>query len=335
MVDTATPVGAIRLLIEEEIEKVPFRPYVLLANTRRTDEFQNTIKWNANVGGAAVQGRATTANASTGTKSTTAPANLSIGGRVLGHSFSVLRNDIVQAQRTAPGALRNLFLYHVQEAFDIILEELNITMYDGDGTDGAHGIFGLEGVTAATSYAGIASGTYADWASTVQANGGTPRALTKTLLDALDVAVKRKGVMYDGIYCPPELIKKYEDLFNTERSLTVNQGVPDRADVGFSGHSYGGIPIFEDIHCPDETMYFMDSRKVELKTYNLGSSQTTDATGRVIGTQANSQKTMGINFLIAELPANNPHAIDLEISVQPQLMVRQPKCVAKLGDLTQ
>jgi len=334
MADSATPVEAIRLLIEEEIEKVPFRPYVMLNNVRKADEFQSQIKWNANVGGATVQGRATTANASTGTKSTTQNATLSIGGRVLGHTFSILRNDIVQAQRTAPGALRNLFSYHVNEAFDIILEELNITLYDGDGSNDAHGILGLDGVTAATSYAGIASATYSEWLSTVNDNSGNNRNLTKTLLDNIDVAIKRRGVMYDAIYTTPELIKKYEDLFNTERSLTVNQ-INGTADVGFSGHSYSGVPIFTDIHCPDNSMYFIDSRKVEMRTYNLGGVRSTDPSGRTIGTQANPTKTMGINFLIAELPANNPHAIDLEISVQPQLMVRQPKCVAKLADLTQ
>lgn len=332
---TLTPLEALTLLIEEEIEKVEFRPYVLLSNLQKEDEFQSQLQWDVTVGGGTAAGRATTADASLQATDETKQAVLAIGDRVLGHGFSVLRTKIVEAKRTAPRALRNLFSTHIERAFEIILPALNQVLYTGTGNAASHGVYGLENVVANTAYAGIPTATYGEWSSTVHANGGTNRALSKVLLDNLDTAIKRRGGTYTHIYTTPEIVKKYEDLFNSERSLTVNQ-VNGIADIGFSGHAYRRTPIIEDTACPNNTIYFLDLSKLKVKTYSLGDARTmTNQEGRVIGAMANPEKTMGLNFLVAELPSNNPHALKMEISLQPQLQVRQPKCVAVLKDITQ
>lgn len=332
---TLTPLEALSLLIEEEIEKVEFRPYVLLSNLQKDDEYQSQIQWDVTLGGGTATGRATTADASTSNTDETKQAILAIGDRVLGHAFSVQRNKIVEAKRTAPRALRNLFATHIERAFEIILPTLNQVLYTGTGNSGSHGVYGLSSVVANSAYAGIPTSTYAEWSSTVQDNSGTNRALTKQLMDGLDTAIKRRGGTYTHIYTTPEIVKKYEDLFNAERSLTVQQ-INGIADIGFSGQAYRRIPIIEDTACPNNTMYFLDLSKMKVKTYSLGDVATmTNNDGRVIGAMANPEKTMGLNFLVAELPSNNPHALKMEISLQPQLQVRQPKCVAVLKDITQ
>lgn len=335
MANVKTPLEALRLLIEEEVEKVPFRPYVMLDAVTKEDEYQSQIKWNVNVGGAVAQGRATTADATTIETDATKAASLPIGDRVLGHAFSILRTDIVQAKRTGVGALRNLFAEHIQTAFDVILPELNRVIYQGSGNAASHGVIGLESVLSSTTYAGIATATYPEWASYVNANAGTLRALSRTQFSQMEVQLARRGVTYDSIWTTPEIVEKYKDLFASDRSLTVSQ-VNGRADLDFSGVSYGGKPIMSDPACPNNTLYFLDTKAIVLKTFALGeATNLTDDTGRVVGSQANAQKTKGLNFLVAELPSSNPHAVKYEISVQPQLRVRQPKRIAALKDITQ
>ncbi|MBE9178681.1 phage major capsid protein [Oculatella sp. LEGE 06141] len=329
---TLAPVEALSLLIEEEIEKVEFRPFTLLSNLLKEDEYQSQVKWDVTLGGGQAHGRATTADASTDNADATKQANLPIGDRVLGHGFQVLRNKIAEAKRTGPGALKALFGMHIERAFEIIPFELNKAIYTGDGTAASHGIYGLNNVLTNPAYAGIATATYPDWAATVMANGGTGRNLSKALMDGVDTAVKRRGMTYTHIYTTPEIIKKYEDTFNAERSLTVNQ-LNGIADVGFSGHAYRRVPIIEDTACPDGTVFFLDFRKLKLKTYALG--EVKDENGRVVGAMTNAQKTMGMNFLVAELKNRNPHLLEMEISLQAQFQIRQPKCVAALKDINQ
>jgi hypothetical protein len=335
MPNTYAPLEALRLLIEEEIEQVPFRPYVLLSKIKKEDEYQSAIKWNVDVGGAVAQGRATTSDASTTNTDTMKGASLPIGDRVLGHSFSILRNDIVQAKRTGQGAIRNLFAEHIQTAFDVILPEANRVLYQGTGNAASHGVFGLESVTAIANYAGIDTVTYPEWSSIVTANGGVPRSLTADHFSQMQIDLERRGVMYDSICTTPEIREKYKKLFASDRSLTVNQ-VNGAADIDFSEVSYGGKPIYTDTQCPNGVLYFVDTRSMVLKTFSLAEgTNLMDNEGRMIGTQTAAQKTKGLNFLAAELPSSNPHAVKFEISLQMQLRIRQPKRIGVLRDIQQ
>ena len=335
MANTLAPLEALRLLIEEDIEKVPFRPYAMLATIAKEDEFQSAVKWNANVGGATAQGRATTADASTTATDTVKNASLAIGERVLGHAFSVLKTDIVQAKRTGQGAIRNLFSEHIQSAFDVIFPELNRVLFVGNGNAASHGVYGLEYVIdSANNYGGINSTTYPEWSSLINTDAA-PRALSSDLFDVMEIGLKRRGVSYDMIWTTPEIVQKYKKLFATDRNLTVNQ-VNGTADINFSSVSYGGKPIVDDTQCPNGTLYFVDSRSLVLRTFALGEgTNLTDNDGNIIGTQANATKTQGLNILVAELPSQNPHAVKYEISVQPQLRARQPKRIAALKNVIQ
>ena len=85
-------VEAIRLLFTElEITRVPNRSSVLLDRIAKANNYQTQLKWRVNVGGAAVAGRATTADVgATNAADTLKSCILPIGDRVLGHTFSVL-----------------------------------------------------------------------------------------------------------------------------------------------------------------------------------------------------------------------------------------------------
>lgn len=322
--------SALTLLIEEEIANVNFRPYVMLSRLMKRDAFQSKIQWDANVGGGAASGRATTEDATTVATDLVKKAELAIGDRVLNHAFSIKRNDIVQAKRTAPGALRDLFASHVRTGFEVIFPALNKVLYTGTGNAASHGVLGMAHIIDNTqNYAGINATTYTDWQCYVNANAGVNRALSRTLFSAVDVAVSRRGVAYDAIVTTPELIEVYGALFSTDRALNTTQ-VNGTADIGFSGYTYKGKPIIADTDCPNNTLYFLDSSQLCLYTYAL-----TDSISAEQAVMANVEKTEGMNFLVAQLPSNNPHAIKFEISLQPQLKLHNRKCVAVLKDITQ
>lgn len=327
-----TPVQSLRLLVEDEISQVPLRTYPMVALLTKRDAYQSELKWTVNVGGATASGRATdAANAITASEDTNVAAILGIGTRVLGHRFDIVRNDIVQARRTAPGALRNLFQAHVTAAFEVIFTGLNSVLYTGDGLAASHGVFGLDYICDATnaSYAGISSGTYADWEALDNGNGGTGRNLTRTLLGSHHSGMQRRGASFDAIFTTPELVEKYSELFASEPSTSVTVAPLGAIDLGFGEVTYRGRPIIADPACPDNELYFVNSRKVSLHTFNLADSGPNSVT-------ADAQKTLGINFMVAEINNENPHVISFEISCQPQLQVyNRRKDIARLADINQ
>lgn len=329
-----TPLAALRLLIEEQYPQVPVRDWPLVALLNKRDSYQSEIKWNANVGGATASGRATdAANALSASSDVTAPAKLSIGDRVLGHRFDVLRNDIVQARAAGVGALRNLFGMHIQSGFDVVFDSVNEALFTGTGNAGSHGVFGMEYVTDATntSYANVSSATYPEWEAYRNDNSGTGRNLTRSLLDSTDTAIMRRGGNYNLIITTPELLSKYKQLFANEPSTSVNIGPQGAIDLGFGAITYNGRPIIPDRHCPDGTMYFVRTNMVNLHTFNLNNSDGNPNMGNV-----DPRKVGGLNFLVAQLNNENPHVMSFEMSLQPQLQVyNRRKDISVLADLNQ
>lgn len=329
-----TPLAALRLLIEEQYPLVPVRDWPLVALLNKKDAYQKEIKWNVNVGGAAASGRATdSAGALAASSDTTVPAKLSIGDRVLGHRFDVLRNDIVQARAAGVGALRNLFGTHIQTGFDVVFDGLDQTLYTGTGTAGSHGVYGMEYATdpAEVSYAGISSATHADWEAYRNDNAGTGRNLSRSLMGTTHAAILKRGGNYNVIITSPELVDKYEQQFASEASTTVNVGPQGAIDMGFGAVTYKGRPIIPDRHCPAGTMYFVRTNMVYLHTFNLSNSDGNPNMGNV-----DPRKVGGLNFLVAQLNNENPHVMSFELSLQPQLQIyNRRKDVSVLTDLNQ
>lgn len=331
---TLSPVEVLRLLIEEDQERTEFRPSVLLNNIQKDSWYQTLLDWNASLGGAEVSGRGATEDVGAADATDQSRnVNLPIGDRVLGHNFGILRTKITEAKNVGVGRLKQLFQEHVNRAYEVISTNLSQVLYTGDGTAGSHGIIGIANVAAQAAYGGIATTTYPEWSCTVAQGGtpGTPEALTKTRMDDHWINLKRRGVMPSRIYTTPEVMIRYEDIFNSERSLTVNQ-VNGVADLGFSGHSYRRIPFVEDTQCPNNTAFWLDFSKLKLYTYHL---EDVRHNGKVVGTTTDFKKTMNLNFRIAEVTNRNPDLLEIEISLMPQLQIRQPKCVGPMEDITQ
>jgi hypothetical protein len=332
---TISYAAAIRKQFTElDIQKVPYRPSALLNMLRKTDQQQLSIEWRANVGGGAVGGRAVTADVATANDAADSlqKATLAIGDHVVGHKFSLNRDKLTEAARIGEGAVQDLVGMHIEMAYELILNGLSLLCYNGTGNAASRGVFGLDQAFDAAAYAGIAKATYPKWAAYMDANGGTARALTRGMFEKIDVHMQKEGVLYDTIVTTPEIVKKYTSLFSTDRGYNVVGGSRPQADIGYTGASYNLVPILADPQCPTGTMYFFNSRGIELKTFKGTDTVVED---RLVKAVTNGESTFGMNWMISEIPNRNPDNIEIEIAVKPQLWIKQPKFVAVVRDVIQ
>lgn len=323
---------ALTLVFEEELAKLPYRPYTMLSIANKRLAGQRFIKWQANVGGGDANGRAITADAQTADDTDIVkPAELPIGGRVLNHVFSLLKTEITEARNTSIPVLRDLFGSHLTTAIDVIMPKLNLNLFTGTGAaDAVHnGVFGLGAVTNnAAAYAGIDPAVDTLWQANVIANGGTPRLLSRDLLSQVEISIARNGAPYDAIITTPEIIECYGKLFAQDRSLTVTQ-VNGTADLGFSGYNWKGRPIITDVQCPNGHMYFINSRDIAVYTYDFSGSNPE------ICVTSELKSTNGLQWMISQLNNRNPHNLEFEVSLVPQLKVHNRKSISVIRDIDQ
>ncbi|MEA5625309.1 phage major capsid protein [Nostoc sp. UHCC 0251] len=319
MANIISPVNSLQLLVQEEVASLQLTNYPMVNRLAKKVTSQQSIRWNANVGGAGATGELTTASVSTFSDDDYISAILSIGGARLRNSFQLQLEDIAQAKLAGRGVLRDLFAADINSAIRTIMEALSAKVYTGTGIAADGGVIGLvTAAAAAGSYANIDPSTYSAWASYVN-TAGSNRALTADLMYATEVGIARKGGNYTAIYCSPEIAVKYKGLFAAQLSIT-NQLAPGQADISYTGLTFSGRPLIQDIFAPSNTLYFIDENELALYSF----------------AQDNSQNRQGLQFSIGELPSDNPDAQKFVVTTKPQLQLKnRAKGVAVLEKITQ
>lgn len=317
MTDSLSPIGVLRLLVQENVATAKPVLYQTLAALPKQPAYQSQIRWGADVGGSSSTGRATSADAGTNNQDNVVPANLAIGQACFSHVFSVLKTDVVQARNTAPAALRNLFEAHVQRGINRILRDTNAALFNGDGTNAKAGVIGLETVADNTaSYAGISPTTYSRWAVTLDGNAGTARNVTKSLLFKIERMLEEAEGQYTHVIMPPAIKEAYINLFDTSRVISPAQG-GGVGDVGVSGIQYNGRPVIADPACTAGTIFLIDATDVSVHTHVVDGA--VDFGGLYIN--------------VGSLPSQNSLAEKYELTIMPALQVFNRKSVAVLEDL--
>lgn len=118
-----------------------------------------------------------------------------------------------------------------------------------------HGFGSL--VNATTTLFGVNPATVSQWAATVNANGGTPRALSEGLMISTCDSVRTKGGMPSVIFTNLGVRRAYFNLLTQQRRYTNTQTF----EGGFQGlpFNYGGkeIPVVEDTDAKRNSLYFI------------------------------------------------------------------------------
>jgi len=308
--------------------------YPMLTRIQKRSKSETQVKWNADLGGAAATGEAVTAAATTdNTVGSVVPASLPIGVHRFRHTFTVPPTRMAEAQVAGEGAIANLLALTARSGMRIILRSVATAMYAGTGAAGDAGIVGLGALHSAatsalstTTYAGIAPGSYARWTNYVN-TAGSNRPLTEALLfkmseEIIGGATAGVNSNYSAVYCSPAMATRYKTLFQASSQLQTFGNGP--VDLGYTGLSFEGRPIFSDPYCPANTLYFVDESELFLHSFSEQSFAYGD-----------EEPAEGLNFKIVELARTNPDAVQFSIVTKPQLQVQRRAAVAVLSAITQ
>lgn len=299
------------------------------------------IAWNARFGSAVGGARAEGLAVATLNNDTKVPATLEFG--TYDDAFGVTGKAMAAARAAKnPEELANLFVDELGDCVERLAKGIAIDLYTGTGaTDHIMGLVATGGGIMSTgTYATIERGTYPQWAGTVMSNGAIGRALTFDLMREMRRRIySASGLKPDLIVTTPELHEKYGKLFGQQRRYVQEirlRGQTITLDGGYQMLEFDGIPVLEDVDCPEEHMLFLNTRYVRVL-------QLPDAVDSVnnsmsmIGLSGTPEEQLGQPS--AKLTARiNPLGRDgdsykFQLICYPQLQVRRPNSCGVITDL--
>lgn len=308
---------------------------------RRPGTGQN-IQWDAQFGTAAPTTAVITdgADVSVYNADTKVPAVLQYG--TYHDAFAVTGKAMAVASAAGnPSQLANLVGDELKDSAQRLAKVISSELYVGPGTaNRIHGLLDAAGPLSATgTYAGLARGTYAQWASNeidgsalAYATLGFKKAL-RALRTACYVA---SGEKFDVFVCDPATHALIGEEYNTERrwvdQIRLARGTI-KLEGGYNVLEFDGIPIIEDADCSADTICALNTNHVFLTNLQDNMNQFNSRVGFVplMGTPEEHYGT-GSPFLMAGLVrlAVTGDAHKFANYVWPQLVCRRPNAVGKI-----
>lgn len=342
-VDLAAIAGALATIFEEKISQNINRAVVLSQLIPVKDGSGKNLSWTARFGTATPAGAviADGADVTVYNSDTKVPATLDYG--TYHDAFSITGKARAAAASTAnPAELEDLYAEEIEESVTRLASAIGVDLYTGDGsTDTIMGLTATNGPLAATgTYANIARATYAQWAGNVDSNGGTPRANSFALMRKVRRLVyTASGRKPDLIVCDPVQHEKYGELFGKDRRYLQEvylRGQKITLDGGYQVLEFDGIPVVEDINCPEGKMLFLDTSMLAIRPLPHAPDAINQGRGMVpLHGTPEEQYGEGKNVLTARI---NPLAITgdaykFQLILYPQLQAKRCNCLGTLDDL--
>jgi len=262
--------AALSQRFENQIAYQMNREQVLLSMLPKRKGAGKNCAWDAEFSGATAANQADGADVAGGdiANDATVPAILTWGQyRSAGGISGMLQ--AAAGSSDSPSELVDIFGQKVFGNVSKLGSVLNAALYTGPGTGTTMAglITGLA-LAATGTYAGIARGSFAEWAATLQANGGTPRSLTFGLIESMLTAIfNASGVAPDLIVTTPTLWQAFGALFGSNRRWPYRDTVTTAAGelklgAGYNALEFAGIPIVRDKDCPAGHMLFLHTPSV-------------------------------------------------------------------------
>lgn len=299
------------------------------------------IAWNARFGSAVGGARAEGLAVATLNNDTKVPATLEFG--TYDDAFGVTGKAMAAARAAKnPEELANLFVDELGDCVERLAKGIAIDLYTGTGaTDHIMGlVYTGGGIMSTGQYANIDRGTYPQWAGTVMSNGAIGRALTFDLMREMRRRIySASGLKPDLIVTTPELHEKYGKLFGQQRRYVQEirlRGQTITLDGGYQMLEFDGIPVLEDVDCPEDNMLFLNTRYVRVLQLadQVDSVNNSMSMVGLAGTpeeqlgQPSSKLTARINPL-----GRDGDSYKFQLICYPQLQVRRPNSCGVITDL--
>ncbi len=248
-------------------------------------------------------------------------------------------------------ALQDLFGERVFGAGAKIARLINNDMLIGTGTDGSGNptIIGLTGgaLDATGTYAGIARGTYPEWAGNVLANGGVNRPLTLDLLAQMDqniFAASREP--WTCILASAGIVRKYEGLIEPNRRLMGAGNAAGLPSFGSGANFdpsmqidgwYKGKPVFRDPSMPAGFMVFYNQNQVQAKYLPRVMTPQDAVIARMLNLQGSSGSVTDVTSIPARVAvlAKTGDSIKVSVKVTLQMLVRRANAMGYIKDISE
>lgn len=343
-VNLAAIADSLATLFEDKIASSINRAVVLNQLIPYKNGTGKNLSWNARFGTAAPATAviADGADVSVYNSDTKVPATLQWG--TYHDAFSITGKARAAAAVTGnPSDLEDLYSEEMEESVNRLAMAIGVDVYTGDGaSDTLHGLrdSSVAAIGATGTYAGISRVTYAQWQSTVLANGGVPRALTFGLMRQMRRLIyDASGQKPDLIVCDTVTHQKYGELFGDNRRYVQEvriRGEKIVLDGGYQVLEFDGIPVVEDGNCPAGTMLFLNSRYIRMRALPHAPDEINQGKGMIplYGTEE-EQFGVGNTGLVARI---NPLAITgdaykFQLIVYPQIQLVKCNVHGALTDL--
>jgi hypothetical protein len=327
--------GALNVDIQADLSNVSgndLRP--LLTRIPKYKIGVKQIRWNADAGGSVATGELVTAAGNVDTTGTTiTPASLAIADSRFRVTFSVETNRLEEAKNAGVGEVANMLALASKASMRQIIRQISANLYTGTGVAASGGMFGLASLHTSNSagrttnaYAGITpTGANIRWSNYINTDAA-PRALSSALLFKMSEEILGGVTVgvdsnFTAIYTTPALATTYKQLF--QLSSDLDAGINGVADLGYSGMSFEGRPIFVDPACPAGTMYFVDESQIGLYDFVEGASA-----------YGEEKPYEAINLKIVEMARTNPDFVQFSVVSKNQLCVARRPAVAILNQLS-
>lgn len=230
--------------------------------------------WSAHLSGSTAGTYSEGAAVSTYSQDARLPASLTWG--LYHNPFSITSKAMAAAANPLnPSGVRDLIADEAMNAMQALVKHINGALYTGVG-NGAINSF-LSGSTGGApllpsgSYAGIGGLlTNAEWQPVVNQNAGVDHALSEALMttqmfDMLAIS----GMRPKSIVMHPSVGAKYAALLSSFQQI-IQPG--SLGNIGFSGYSFQGIPIYFDEQATNKCVFFLntDPRFMEIQVLDPG-----------------------------------------------------------------
>jgi hypothetical protein len=346
-VDLSSISSALATIFEDRIVSQFNRSVVLSQLLPYAGSYGKNLSWDAEMGDG-LPGSSTIsdgADVSTYNNDTIVPATLNWG--VYSEAFQVTGLALSAARATGnPAELAALFAEKIDRAVTRLAKNIGKDIYNGTGSNSIIGLTGTNsGLEATGTYASINRSTYSDWAGNKLANGGTPRALTLTLMrDMRKTIYNACGEMPDLIVGDASQHEAYGNLLSTNRRYMQEvylRGQKIILDGGYRALDFDGIPVMADVNAPSGQLLFINSRYVKIRQLAdtvdgaVGPDQHQGGMVRLHGT-AEEQLGQTMTGLVARINplARTGDSFKFQLVLYPQLQVTRPNASGILADLS-
>lgn len=260
-------------------------------------------------------------------------------------NFKVTETEL-DAAATSMGsasALIDLFGERILSGGEKMARVINVDMISGTGVDGSGNpaIVGFLGGALETTgtYAGLARGTFSEWAGNVDSNGGVLRPLSLDLLYKMDQNIFTASMEEaTHLLVSPGIYRKYAGLFESNVRLLRNDGESKPMGSGASELFWRGLPVIRDPNIPAGTVLFFNARHVSAKYLpRLQSPQdaVVQRMTELVGGNGDSVKNVtGVPARLAIL-AKTGDSVKVSMKTVLQMCVKRPNALGYISDLSE